>query len=223
VKTSAIVPMRHTSERVPGKNYRLLGGRPLYHRIVATLLSVDAVDEVVIDTDSPTIRADVADTFPSVRVLERPEHLRAGETPMNEVLLNTLDSLDADLVVQTHATNPFLRPRTVAAALQRLQGAAGSYDSLFSVSRIQARLWSAAGEPLNHDPAVLLRTQDLAPVFLENSCLYVFPPQVLRALRNRIGARPLMFEIPMAEALDIDEEHDFRLAEAVAGMAVGGQ
>jgi len=218
MRVAAIVPMRHSSERVPGKNYRVLGDRPLYHHVVGMLLQVPEIDEVVIDTDSELIMNDAREAFPSVRLLERPEHLRAGEIPMNDVLLNTIGQLDADLFLQTHSTNPFLRAETVSAALRQLI-ASKEHDSLFTVTRIQARLWTAKGEPLNHDPSVLLRTQDLEPVYLENSCGYVFTREVLESRGNRIGVNPLMFEIDPSEAVDIDEERDFALAEQLVAAA----
>jgi CMP-N-acetylneuraminic acid synthetase len=220
MRVAAIVPMRHSSERVPGKNYRVLGDRPLYHHVVGMLLQVPEIDEVVIDTDSDLIMNDARVAFPAVRLLERPENLRAGEIPMNDVLLNTVRQLDADLFLQTHSTNPFLRAETVSAALRQLI-ASPDHDSLFTVTRIQARLWTAEGMPLNHDPTVLLRTQDLAPVYLENSCGYVFTREVLASRGNRIGVNPLMFEIDPSEAVDIDEERDFVLAEQLvaAGAA----
>ena len=220
MRVAAIVPMRHSSERVPGKNYRVLGDRPLYHHVVGMLLQVPEIDEVVIDTDSDLIMNDARVAFPAVRLLERPENLRAGEIPMNDVLLNTVRQLDADLFLQTHSTNPFLRAETVSAALRQLM-ASTEHDSLFTVTRIQARLWTAEGTPLNHDPSVLLRTQDLAPVYLENSCGYVFTREVLESRGNRIGVNPLMFEIDPSEAVDIDEERDFVLAEQLvaAGAA----
>jgi CMP-N-acetylneuraminic acid synthetase len=209
----AIVPMRHASERVPGKNFRPIAGRPLYHHVVETLLSCPAVAEVVIDTDSPLILDEAARVFPGVRLRERPPHLRGGEVPMNEVLLDAVARLDGDVFLQTHSTNPLLRAATVAGAVVALMAARPDHDSLFSVTRRHVRLWDAHGRPLNHDPARLERTQDLAPILEENSCLYVFPRAVLEARRNRIGERPLLFEIDAVEAWDIDEEEDFRVAE----------
>lgn len=217
----AIVPMRHSSERVKGKNYRPLDGAPLFHHIVRTLRAVEQVDEVVVDTDSELIMADVADSFPDVTLVLRPEHLRDGATPMNDVLLNTVQHVGADLVLQTHSTNPFLSDRTITDAIARLDAGGDTWDSAFGVTRLQARLWTADAKPLNHDPAVLLRTQDLAPVYLENSCFYLFTPELLRRTGNRIGERPLLVEVPPEEALDIDEESDFRLAEAVAALRAG--
>jgi CMP-N-acetylneuraminic acid synthetase len=210
----ALLPMRHSSERVPGKNYRLFAGRPLYHHIVSTLLACPEIDRVVIDTDSETISSDAADAFPQVLVVDRPEHLRAGTIPMNDVLLNDVQRIPADLYLQTHSTNPLLRSRTISRAIDAFRSSTG-HDSLFSVTRHQTRLWSDQGVPLNHDPAVLLRTQDLPPVFEENSCLYLFSRDLLAQRRTRIGWAPILFEIERDEAWDIDEESDFRVAEAL--------
>jgi CMP-N-acetylneuraminic acid synthetase len=209
----ALVPMRHHSERVPGKNYRPFAGKPLYHHIVERLLACPLVAKVVIDTDSPTIMTDCAQHFPQVRLLERPEHLRADDTPMNEVLLYDVTQVDADYYVQTHSTNPLLRTETITRAIKTFLHSLPKYHSLFSVTRLQTRLWDAQGRPINHDPNILLRTQDLPPVYEENSNLYIFTRTTLEARRNRLGERPLMFEIDPLEAYDIDEELDFRIAE----------
>ena len=214
----ALVPMRHASERVPGKNYRPMAGVPLYRHIVASLLACPEIAQVVIDTDSEVIKQDAAQAFPAVTVLDRPEHLRDGSIPMNDVLLNDCRQVPADLYLQTHSTNPLLRSETISSAIRDLHAHA-DHDSLFSVTRIQARLWSADGQPLNHDPAVLLRTQDLPPVYLENSCLYLFTRDLLERRGTRIGARPRLFEIDRDEASDIDEEQDFRMVEALMTAA----
>jgi len=221
MRVVAIVPMRHSSERVRGKNYRPLAGKPLFHWVIETLLAVPEINEVVIDTDSPTIIEDAAAAFPEVKVLVRPEHLRAGEIPMNDVLLNTIEQVQADVVLQTHSTNPFLSAETVSNALKRFLAKEDGCDSAFGVTRLQARLWTADAQPVNHDPAVLLRTQDLAPIYLENSCFYIFTPQTLLERGNRIGAHPLLVETPPQEAIDIDEESDWDLAAAVASIHGG--
>lgn len=215
-QTVAVVPMRHNSERVPGKNYRPLAGIPLYHYVIRTLRVVPAIDLIVIDTDSDLIIADCAKHFPHVQVLLRPEHLRDGAIAMNEVLLNTLDQVRADTVLQTHSTNPFLKAETISAALRVFNDPERELDSVFSVTRLQARLWDAQNRPVNHDPSVLLRTQDLAPLFIENSCFFIFTPELLRERGSRIGAHPFMFEIAPLEAVDIDTEDDFSLAAAIA-------
>jgi CMP-N-acetylneuraminic acid synthetase len=213
----AFVPMRHSSERVPGKNYRPFNGRPLFHHIVSTLLGVARVREVVIDTDSPTIKEQVARHFRSVRVLDRPAELLGGDVPMTDVLRHDAAVVPAEWYLQTHTTNPLLRATTIEHALAALEASLDRHDSLFSVTRLQTRLYDADGRPLNHDPGVLLRTQDLPPVYEENSNLYVFSADQIAGGR-RFGDRPLMFEIDPMEAVDIDEEHDFVLAETLARL-----
>lgn len=210
---AALVPMRHKSERIPGKNYRNFAGSPLYHSVVEALLACPLVDEVVIDTDSELIMEDAARHFPRVRLIERPLHLRSGETPMNEILLYDVTCVRADWYLQTHSTNPLLRSETVTEGLQRFFNVFPKYDSLFSVTRVQSRFWDSQGKPLNHDPMVLLRTQDLPPIYEENSNMYLFSRSSLEKRGNRIGERPLMFEMDRGESVDIDEEIDFLWAE----------
>lgn len=209
----AIVPMRHASERVPGKNYRPFAGKPLYHHIVRALLAVPEIGLVVIDTDSPVIMEDAAKHFPQVRLLERPPHLRAGEIPMNDVLLHTIGQVAADFYLQTHSTNPLLSVASIRRGVQVFLEQYPVYDSLFTVTRLQTRLWDALGRAINHNPNILLRTQDLPPIYEENSCLYLFTKEILERKHNRIGDRPYLLEIPREEAQDIDEEIDFQIAE----------
>lgn len=212
-KIVALVPMRHASQRVKGKNYRMLGGRPLYGHILATLFSCPEIQEIVVDTDSPLIMSGVAENFPQVRLLERPAHLRAGEVPMNEILLHDVALVEADFYLQTHSTNPLLQAATISQAIDTFFENFPAYDSLFSVTRWQTRLWDESGIAINHNPQVLLRTQDLQPIFEENSCLYIFSRQIMAERRNRIGERPYLFEIPAEEAWDIDEERDFKIVD----------
>jgi CMP-N-acetylneuraminic acid synthetase len=213
MKIAALVPIRHHSQRVPGKNYRPLASKPLFHHILSTLLACPEISQVVVDTDSPPVMDGLRQHFPSVHILERPEALRADTVPMNEILMYDTSQVEADLYLQTHTTNPLLRQETVSRAIQTLLASYPAYDSLFSVTRLQTRLWDALGRAINHNPAILLQTQDLPPVYEENSCMYIFSRETLLKRRNRLGERPLMFEIEAAEAWDIDEELDFAITD----------
>jgi CMP-N-acetylneuraminic acid synthetase len=219
---AAIVPMRHNSERVPGKNYRSFNGKPLFHYVTESLLKVPAITQVVIDTDSPTVMDYARKHFPQVILLERPEHLRDGSIPMNDVLLNVINQVQADFYLQTHSTNPLLSAATIQKAVDLFLKQYPIYDSLFSVTRLQTRLWDELARAINHNPNILLRTQDLPPVYEENSCLYLFDKKILVERHNRIGNRPYLLEIPKHEALDIDEEIDFTVAEMVHKAVYGG-
>jgi len=212
-KIVALVPMRDQSERVPGKNYRSLAGKPLFHHILHVLGECPEITQIVVDTDSETIQASLRTDFPSVTILQRPGHLLGGEVPMNSILLYDISQVPADCYVQTHSTNPLLRAKTVSRAIHAFLEAKGTSDSLFTVTELHTRMYYADGRALNHNPAELLRTQDLPAVYEENSCLYVFNRESLEKYSHRIGARPLMFPISRTEAWDIDEEEDFRIVD----------
>jgi CMP-N-acetylneuraminic acid synthetase len=205
--------MRHHSQRVKGKNYRELAGKPLYQHILTTLNSCTEISKIIVDTDSQVVMDGIKDKFPEIEILIRPEHLRAEDTPMNEVLLHDTRQVEADFYLQTHTTNPLLTANTISTAIQVIRENFPAYDSLFSVTRRQTRYWDELGRAINHNPAILLQTQDLPPVYEENSCLYIFTRETLELQRTRIGLRPFMFEIDAEEAWDIDEEIDFKIVD----------
>lgn len=213
IKIAALIPMRHSSERVPGKNYRSFAGKPLFFHIVENLLKSKFVDEIVIDTDSPDIIKMTRENFPTVLILERPEHLRDGSIAMNDVLLNITNQIEADLYLQTHSTNPLLTSNTIDKGIKNLLESYPMYDSLFSVTKRNVRFWDILARPINHNQNILLRTQDLPPIFEENSCMYIFSKDILKSKHNRIGNRPILFEIDPVESQDIDVELNFKVAE----------
>ncbi len=213
MRIAALVPMRHHSQRVPGKNYRLLAGKPLFHYTIETLLAVREINEIVVDTDSDPVMDGLRKDFPQVKIINRPNVLRADDVPMNDILIYDTGQVQADFYLQTHSTNPLLRRETVARAVQTFLADYPNHDSLFSVTRWQTRLYDQNGKAINHDPSVLIQTQHLPPVYEENSCLYLFTRDNLLKRHHRIGERPMMFEINADEAWDIDEELDFQICE----------
>ncbi len=217
MKITALLPMKGHSERVPNKNMRNFGGHPLYHAVMRSLLHSRYVSKVVINTDSDRIREDALRFFKDAIIIhERPDRIRGDFVSMNEIIGDDLRRIEGDHFLQTHSTNPLLTTSSIDRAIERYFDALPEgYDSLFSVTRLQTRLYDKAGIPINHNPNELLRTQDLPPVYEENSCLYVFSRGSFALKKRRIGEKPLMFDIPREEAVDIDEELDFRIAESV--------
>lgn len=212
-KIVALVPMRHHSERVPQKNYRQMVDRPLFAHILGTLVACPEVDTVVVNTDSAVIMEGVSERFPEVLILERPEELRGDMVPMNDILRYDVLQIEADYYLQTHSTNPLLRSVTISQAIETFLRHYPKHDSLFSVTPRRTRFWDGKTKPINHDPDVLIRTQDLSPIYEENSCVYIFERSTFLARGNRLGKRPLMFEIAAEEAWDVDEKLDFQIVE----------
>jgi CMP-N-acetylneuraminic acid synthetase len=170
----ALLPMKAHSQRVSSKNFRVFAGKPLYRWILDTLLWLDEIDVVVINTDARDI-LEKSGLTGSDRVIlrERKPELRGDMVNMNLILADDIAAVSADTYLMTHTTNPLLSPKTVRKAIEQFrQGiAAGSADSLFTVTKRQTRFYRADGSAVNHDPDKLLRTQDHEPWFEENSNL----------------------------------------------------
>lgn len=216
MRTIAIVPIKHHSSRVPGKNYRLICGRPLFCWMLDTLLSTPEIQQVVIDTDSPVIKSGVSEHFggePRIRVYDRPAELCGDDVSTNALLENVIADLklEADYFVHAHVTNPLVRPETISAAIAKLQ-ASPDADSIFGVKVHHTRFYTKDGRDMNHDRSVLIPTQDLDPIYEENSCVYVFPVQTLLEHRARIGPNALLLPMSDSESVDIDWPDDFEYA-----------
>lgn len=218
----ALLPMKAHSARVPGKNFRILGDRPLFRWILDTLLEVSSIDAVIINTDARDVLAGHGLVHGSAGgrlvIRDRQPELCGDLVSMNLVLADDIAAVEARAYLMTHTTNPFLSAASIAAALARYKEAVrqGTADSLFTVNRIQTRFYAADGRPINHDPENLIRTQDLVPWFEENSNLYIFSRDSFARTDARIGQNPILFESPALEAIDIDTPEQWALAEAVA-------
>jgi CMP-N-acetylneuraminic acid synthetase len=214
MKIVVLIPMKGYSERVKNKNMREFSNSPLYHATVREIMQSKYSPLIVINTDSEVIKQDVAQHFPHILVLDRPEALIGDLVPMNDIIGHDIEQVEADIFVQTHSTNPLMLASTLDRAIEAFIEQNDVFDSVFSVTRFQTRLYWQDGSAINHNPSELIRTQDLPPVFEENSNFFVFTKQSFKAAGNkRIGLKPMMFEIDKIEAVDIDEPIDFTIAE----------
>ena len=214
--------MKANSQRVKGKNFRLLHGRPLFRWILDSLLEVEAIDQVVINTDARSILAENGLTDgPRVLIRDRKPDLCGDHVSMNLILADDVAAIAASAYVMTHTTNPMLSGRTIRSALTAYcsKRDAGAADSLFTVNKMQTRFYREDCSAVNHDPQNLIPTQDLEPWYEENSNLYIFSRESFGRTAARIGTKPMMFETPRIEAVDIDTPQDWDMAVAVASMS----
>lgn len=210
----ALVPMKGHSERVPNKNLRSFCGKPLCHWIISSLQKSHYVKDIAVNTDSPEIAENIRQNFDRVKIIDRPDEIRGDFVSMNTIIAYDLSQLPGEHFLQTHSTNPLLSTETIDEGIELYFHNLGMHDSLFTVTRHNARFYWRDGRPINHNPQELLRTQDLTPILEENSSLYLFSRESFKQSGNRrIGLRPYLFEISKFEAIDIDEEDDFLLAE----------
>jgi len=216
-QTVALLPMKAHSSRVPGKNFRNFAGKPLFRWILDTLLGLEEIDRVVINTDARSILARYG-CVDSERVLirDRKAELCGDEVSMNKVLRDDIEAIQSDCYLMTHTTNPLLSAGTIRAAIAEFRAAQPEKDSLFTVNRHQTRFYREDASPVNHDPDNLIPTQDLEPWYEENSNLYLFTAESFRKTNARIGFSPLLFATPPLESADIDDSTNWHMAEVLA-------
>ncbi len=220
-KVVALLPMKANSERVKGKNFRLLAGKPLFQWILDALLSIDLIEIVVIKKDEKSNLLEKGLKESSrVVIRERKGELCGDFVSMNLILADDIASVPADTYLMTHTTNPFIAPHSIAKALSQYWENLDKYDSLFSVNKVQTRFYREDMTAINHQPGNLIRTQDLEPWYEENSCLFLFSESSFAETNARIGKRPQMFITPALESIDIDEPEDWEIAAALAERIV---
>ena len=214
MKRVAFVPIRLNSQRVEGKNLRMLGGQPLMTYLLRSLAAAKNIDEVYVYCSDPTI----SDFLPEgVKFLKRDERLDSNTTLGAEIYDAFTAEVDADIYILAHATSPFIRTATIEDAVARVES--GEYDSAFSAERVQTFAWWE-GKPLNYSLEHVPRTQDLEPVYVETSAFFIFQRDVWRTLHRRIGERPYTAVTDRIESMDIDNPDDFLLAEAIVAAGL---
>ncbi len=206
-----LIPARAGSQRLPGKNMRQLGDKPLLGHSITYALKNGLSDIVVTSNDARVL--EYAKEV-GVEVIERPDELAGNEEPVITALQHAVNQLQKkyDAVILLQPTNP-LRPEDLlieAIAIFEREDC----DSLMTVSRNEHKLGTISNHqfiPYNYEMGQ--RSQDLEPLFYENGLLYIFKTELLKQ-GELLGAKnyPLIVDHPFAE-IDIDTEADFKKDE----------
>ena len=203
------IPIKEESVRVPYKNFRLIGGRPLWKHCIEKLKKY----KVYIDTDSDEI-IDCCSAYDNVVAYKRDKDLTGHDISVTDLIKKFINTYNIkERICQVHVTSPFLDVKHIEDSFDLLTKT--NVDSVFSVTKVQKRFWNKAGEPINHNPKILLPTQNLEPWYEENSYLYAFWPSVIEDFNNRIGKDYRMMEINYPQNIDIDTEDDWKLVEKI--------
>lgn len=216
---TALLPMKANSERVPNKNFKAISGKPLFAWMLETLCSIDLIERVIINTDA---KEELFGNFifdKKVVLRERDQGLCGDLVSMNEIIENDILTDSNDLFLMTHTTNPLISPETFRKAIKIFtERDKSKHDSLYSATKFQGRFYYEGSLAINHNPDELLRTQDLPPIYFENSCLYLFEKDIFLQTHTRIGKKPILFETPQLESVDIDTEDDWLIASLLLGQ-----
>ncbi len=214
MKIIAIMPIKLNNERLPGKNTKLLGDKPLLQYELLSLLKTGKVDSVNVYCSSE----EVCEYLPEgVNFIKRPDFLDLPTSNFSQIFENFMSVADADIYVYAHATAPYIKVETISECIDAVSS--GKYDSAFCAVKIQDYLWEN-GEPLNFDATNVPRSQDLNPIYRETSGVYVFTKDVFLKHHRRIGMNPFVKEVTFKEAVDINNPEDFDLAEALLNVNI---
>lgn len=213
MKTACFIPIKENSERVPGKNMRELNGKRLYQYICEHVKEADVFDDIFIDTNSAEIMKYAKNA--GFRIVVREPELAKNTANGNDLLFHHFSSYPGyDYYFQLFATAPFMQPETIRKCFEKLI-LSEEYDSCFTVTENHGFYW-LAGNPVNYRPGILPRSQDMIPVIEETTGLYGITADSLKRYRCRIGKNPYMHAVSKFEAVDINTEEDFKIAEYIA-------
>lgn len=208
MKVVAWVPMKLNNQRLPGKNTKLLGGKPLCHYMLETLTKINAVDEIYVYCSDEAILPYLPE---GVQFLKRDPRLDGAMVGHYEIVESFLNDVKADVYLNAHVTNPFVKQANIERGLAKVLS--GEHDSAHTVQRLNKPLWYR-GEPFNFTRTKMFRNQDIEPMFIDmNLCIY--RREVFTEQHSRYGKNPFFIEISEIESIDIDYPEDFMLAEAM--------
>ena len=203
------MPIKLNNERLPGKNTRLLAGKPLIEYQLEAVKSSGLCDEIYVYCSDEAIKEYLTD---GITFLKRPDFLDLPTSNFTQIFKSFTGEVNADIYVYVHATAPFITVDTIKDCIQAV--ISKKYDSAFCALKIQDFLWKN-GEPLNFDASNLPRSQDLDPIYRETSGVYAFTKEVFEKYGRRIGKKPFIKEVSYKESVDINNLDDFILAEAL--------
>jgi len=220
----ALITARGGSKRLPGKNIRLLGGKPLIVWSIDVVRDIPEICDILVSTDDPEIAAACSKAGAYVPWL-RPAGLATDTANSVDVALHALDWYEAekgavDGLLLLQPTSPFRTKNTVQRGIELFRK--NAYQSVLGVSPAHDHpMWTFKMEggrliPFMDEHGFGLRSQDLPAAYVVNGGFYLIAPTALRAERSFVGSRtiPLRIDSP-EEALDIDTTWDWQMAEAI--------
>lgn len=224
----ALIPARGGSKRLPGKNIRALGGKPLICWSVHAASGIAEICDILVSTDD-SATATIATEAGALVPWLRPAELATDVANSVDVTLHALDWYETEMgavdgLLLLQPTSPFRTKDTVRKGIELF--CKNERQAVLGVSPSPAHpMWTLKMEGEHLVPFILgagleTRSQDLPAAYVVNGCFYLISPAELRARRSFLGIKtiPLLIQSPQ-EALDIDTDWDWVVAEAALATA----
>jgi len=212
MKIVAIIPIKLNNERLKNKNLKkFCNGVPLCNYIFKTFLSIKEIDEVYVFCSNEKIKKYIPI---GIKYLKRDIKFDTSSGKMNDILFDFAKKVPADIYIMSHCTSPFIKAISIQKGLNELIKHNSKYDSAFSGKILQDFIWKD-NKPFNYKLNSIPRTQDLPQLIVETSGFYAYKRNVIINKHRRIGDHPYIVNVDNVEAIDIDEQEDFDLANKI--------
>ena len=170
MKTVAFIPIKLNNERTPGKNLKPFSdGTPLLSFFLRKIESIPGIDEIYVFCSDSRIKEYLPER---IKYLQRPNYLDSREATPQDIIIEFMKRVDADVYMVSHCTSPFVKNSRLEECIQAVKS--GKYDSAFTAQEVRKLFWNSDGTPHNFKPECVPRTQDLQPLYSEVSAAYVF-------------------------------------------------
>ena len=219
----AIIPARGGSKRLPNKNLRMIGGKPMIVWTIAAALSSKCFKRVMVSTDDELIARAAKDAGADIPFI-RPEKLATDSATTLDVVLHALEQVDTtDSFALLQPTSPLRTAEHLKHATKKFYRSGA--DALISVSVGKPASWlfeinsdGKLSKLLNSE--VETHSQNAVCACLPNGAIYIY--RTSEFLKNKLFIPPnsSAFEMSFIDSIDIDDFDDFQLVEAVIANGV---
>lgn len=226
MKILAIVPARSGSKRLPGKNIKILGDKPLIAWTIECAKKIHDICDVIVSTDSTEI-ADVAKQYGAKVPFIRPVELSTDIASSVDVMLHALGEYErregfVDGVMLLQPTSPFRSIDLINRGIQKYQE--NNKGTIVGVSPVRDHpewVMKKKGDllvPYIAESQLSARSQDLQDAYVVNGCFYLIEPDLLKKTKKIVSTNILPLIVnSMEESLDIDDHWDWKIAQMILG------
>ena len=215
-----MIPARLGSTRVKNKNLRLIDGKPLIQYIVDSAVKSKLIDEIYINSES-TIFESIAKKS-GVSFYQRSEELSSNTATNDDFALDFIDNIECDILIQLLPTSPFVNPEEIDGFIQAMLD--GNYETMISVSNVKIECLYQK-EPINFNQKEQTPPSQLLEPIQSYACSLMgwktdkFRKNIEKYDAAYHGGDGTVgyYELKGYSTIDIDNEEDFLLAEAVSG------
>lgn len=210
MKIKALIAVRSGSERVANKNLRAFAGSNLLELKIKQIQKIKEFDGIVVNSNDDRM-LEIAQSL-GVEVVKRDQEFATSSVSMSDVYKNMAENTNADVIVYTNVTNPLVNSESYANGIKQFKEIRGKFDSLNSAHLVKEFMF-LDNKPINYDLERQPRSQDLPNIYALNFAFSIITREDMIKYKNVVGRSPYMYELTETEAVDIDTEFDFDIAE----------